>query len=168
MAGAKAVRGGHHTAGHVRVMRQEEEIMTEQEVRDICRLAVRMRERAYTPYSHFRVGAALLGVSGRVYTGCNIENASYPVSVCAERTALFKAVSEGEREFQALAIAGGPEGGALQYCAPCGVCRQAFQEFCPPHFPIYLAKSETDFRRYTSGAAAGSVWGRQPAGKLNL
>ena len=121
MAGVKAVRGGHHTAGHVRVMRQEEEIMTEQEVRDICRLAVRMRERAYTPYSHFRVGAALLGVSGRVYTGCNIENASYPVSVCAERTALFKAVSEGEREFQALAIAGGPEGGALQYCAPCGV-----------------------------------------------
>ena len=148
MAGVKAVRGGHHTAGHVRVMRQEEEIMTEQEVRDICRLAVRMRERAYTPYSHFRVGAALLGVSGWVYTGCNIENASYPVSVCAERTALFKAVSEGEREFQALAIAGGPEGGALQYCAPCGVCRQAFQEFCPPHFPIYLAKSETDFRRY--------------------
>ena len=107
MAGVKAVRGGHHTAGHVRVMRQEEEIMTEQEVRDICRLAVRMRERAYTPYSHFQVGAALLGVSGRVYTGCNIENASYPVSVCAERTALFKAVSEGEREFQALAIAGG-------------------------------------------------------------
>ena len=109
--------------------------MTEQEIRDICRLAVCMRERAYTPYSHFRVGAALLGVSGRVYTGCNIENASYPVSVCAERTALFKAVSEGEREFQALAIAGGPEGGGASILRALRCLQAGVSGILPAAFP---------------------------------
>ena len=122
--------------------------MTEKEIHEICEKAVSMREKSYAPYSHFRVGAALLGKDGKVYTGCNIENAAFSVSNCAERTALFKAVSEGEHDFQALAIAGGPENGRLQYCTPCGVCRQALEEFCPPDFPVYLAKSGTDYQKY--------------------
>lgn len=98
------------------------------------------RARAYAPYSGFRVGAALLGKSGTVYLGCNIENASYTPTNCAERTAFFKAVSEGEREFEAIAIVGGPEGGDTgAMCAPCGVCRQVMMEFCDPQtFRIIL------------------------------
>ena len=88
--------------------------------------AIAARENAYTPYSHFKVGAALLGRSGRVYTGCNVENAGYTPTNCAERTALFKAVSEGEREFEAIAIVGSMEGEKNELVTgPCGVCRQA-------------------------------------------
>ena len=94
--------------------------------------------RAYAPYSHFQVGAALLGVSGRVYLGCNVENAAYGPSNCAERTAVFKAVSEGERDFAAIAIVGGPGGKPQGPCPPCGVCRQVLREFCRDDFPIYL------------------------------
>ena len=93
--------------------------------------ALKGREKAYTPYSHFQVGAALLTKEGMVYRGCNIENAAYTPSNCAERTAFFKAVSEGERNFEAIAIVGGPEGKLPDaYCAPCGVCRQVMMEFC--------------------------------------
>ena len=100
---------------------------------ELIELACKGREQAYTPYSGFRVGAALLTRSGTVYLGCNIENASYGPTNCAERTAFFKAVSEGEREFESIAIVGGPgEGRTGEMCAPCGVCRQVMTEFCDP------------------------------------
>ena len=108
------------------------------------------REMAYVPYSHFRVGAALLTKSGKIYAGCNVENASYPAGNCAERTALSKAVSEGEREFEALAIVGGKEGESAKFCAPCGICRQVIAEFCPPDFKIVLGNS-AKFEVYTLG-----------------
>lgn len=98
------------------------------------------REHAYTPYSHFKVGAALMTKSGKIYHGCNIENAAYTPTNCAERTAFFKAVYDGEREFAKIAIVGGPEGTEPdQMCAPCGVCRQVMMEFCDPElFQIIL------------------------------
>ena len=110
-----------------------------------------MRTFSYVPYSGFRVGAALLTRSGKIYTGCNIENASYTPTNCAERTAFFKAVSEGEREFSAIAIAGGAQGAtALDYCPPCGVCRQVMMEFCDAKvFQVILVKSETEYRVFT-------------------
>ena len=100
---------------------------------------------AYTPYSGFRVGAALLTESGEIYTGCNIENAAYTPTNCAERTAFFKAVSEGERHFAAICIVGGND-----YTSPCGVCRQVMMEFCEPEqFKIILAISREEYRIYT-------------------
>ncbi|MCI1966338.1 MAG: cytidine deaminase [Oscillospiraceae bacterium] len=105
--------------------------------------AMNARKMAYTPYSGFSVGAALLAKSGKIYRGCNIENAAYTPSNCAERTAFFKAVSEGEHEFKAIAIVGGKAGAPLSdYCPPCGVCRQVMMEFCSPdQFQVILAKS---------------------------
>ena len=96
--------------------------------------------RAYAPYSGFFVGAALLTKSGKVYTGCNIENAAFGPSCCAERVAIFKAVSEGEKEFAAIAVCGGERGQIVGTFPPCGVCRQVMTEFCPPDFPVYLIK----------------------------
>ena len=94
---------------------------------------------SYTPYSNFKVGASLLTKNGQIYTGCNIENAAYTPSNCAERTAFFKAVSEGERTFSAICIVGGMNGIAVDYTAPCGVCRQVMMEFCDPkEFQIVL------------------------------
>ena len=118
---------------------------------ELIALALQAREKAYTPYSHFKVGAALLTKSGNVYTGCNIENAAYTPSNCAERTAFFKAVSEGEREFAAIAIVGGAENAAeLDYCAPCGVCRQVMMEFCDyDSFQVILAVKENEYQVYT-------------------
>lgn len=118
---------------------------------ELVKEALRMREYSYVPYSHFRVGAALLTQDGKVYTGCNIENAAYTPTNCAERTAFFKAVSEGERGFAAIAIAGGPENaGELDYCSPCGVCRQVMMEFCNPEtFQVILVKSETEYKTFT-------------------
>ena len=103
--------------------------------------ALAARAQAYTPYSHFKVGAALLCADGTVYTGCNIENAAFSPTVCAERVAFFKAVSDGCRDFTALAVAGAPEDKAPDAaCAPCGVCRQVMAEFCDPEtFEILLA-----------------------------
>ena len=111
------------------------------EEQELVRLALGARERAYAPYSKFQVGAALLTGTGRVYQGCNIECASYTPTNCAERTAFFKAVSEGERDFVAIAIAGGPAGAPVKRaCPPCGVCRQVMAEFCDPEtFEILLA-----------------------------
>lgn len=120
--------------------------MTEKE---LCREAVEAMKMAYAPYSHFCVGAALLTASGKVYHGCNIENASYSPTVCAERTAIFKAVSEGERGFTMLAIAGGAHGKIADVCPPCGVCRQVLAEFCPPDFPVLLVSGEDGYTRYT-------------------
>ncbi len=105
--------------------------------RELMELAIAARERAYAPYSRFSVGAALLSKSGKVYTGCNIENAAYTPTSCAERTAFFKAVSEGEREFSAIAVAGG-KAGESTLCTPCGVCRQVMAEFCKPDFRVVL------------------------------
>lgn len=105
---------------------------------------------AYTPYSGFRVGVALLTESGEIYTGCNIENAAYTPTNCAERTAFFKAVSEGERNFAAICIVGGKDGKLADYTSPCGVCRQVMMEFCEPEqFKIILAISREEYRIYT-------------------
>jgi len=103
------------------------------------------RERAYTPYSDFPVGAALLGRSGRVYTGCNVENASYPLSICAERTAVFKAVSEGERDFEAIAVV------TATGATPCGACRQVLREFGGPDgdLRVIVADLEDNLRTFT-------------------
>ena len=109
---------------------------------ELMNMAVDARERAYAPYSGFRVGAALLGKSGKVYTGCNVENAGYSPTNCAERTALFKAVSEGEQEFLSIAIVGGKSETIADFCAPCGVCRQALAEFCDGDFRVVLGTPE--------------------------
>lgn len=118
---------------------------------ELVRLALEAREMAYTPYSHFKVGAALLTKEGKVYKGCNIENAGYTPTNCAERTAFFKAVSEGEYHFSAIAIAGGAEDAKeLDFCAPCGVCRQVMMEFCDPEtFEIILGKSPSEYKVMT-------------------
>lgn len=105
-------------------------------------LAQQARKKSYSPYSHFCVGAALLTKSGKVYTGCNVENAAFTPTNCAERTAIFKAVSEGEREFEAIAIVGGRETEKGGFCAPCGVCRQVMAEFCNKDFKIVLGNEE--------------------------
>ncbi len=118
--------------------------------RELMQAAQDARKNSYSPYSHFCVGAALVTKSGKLYTGCNIENAAYPATVCAERTALFKAVSEGERAFQMLAVVGGKEGETAEFCSPCGVCRQALAEFCPPDFPVLLG-TPAHFEKYTLG-----------------
>lgn len=105
---------------------------------ELYALAEKARGQSYSPYSHFAVGAALLCSDGTVYTGCNIENAAYSPTVCAERVAIFKAVSEDRRDFTAIAIAGGPadEDNPRDDCFPCGVCRQVLSEFCPPSLEV--------------------------------
>lgn len=119
-------------------------------VQELVKKALDMRKMSYTPYSHFNVGAALLSKDGIVFTGCNIENAAFTPSNCAERTAFFKAVSEGVRDFSAIAIAGGPQGAdKLDYCTPCGVCRQVMSEFCQDDFQIIMVKSETEYKIVT-------------------
>lgn len=104
------------------------------EVKRLIQMAIQAMDHAYTPYSHFKVGAALLTKSGKVYTGCNIENAAFTPTICAERTAVFKAVSDGETEFEAIAVVGGPNGELKEtgdFTGPCGVCRQVLMEFSP-------------------------------------
>ena len=119
-------------------------------VKEMIRAALDARKKAYTPYSHYQVGAALLTRELRIYTGCNIENAAYTPSNCAERTAFFKAVSEGEREFKAICIVGGKDGVLTEYTAPCGVCRQVMMEFCDPDtFQIILATSKEQYDIFT-------------------
>ncbi|MCI5899965.1 MAG: cytidine deaminase [Hominisplanchenecus sp.] len=125
--------------------------MTRETEEMLVREAYAAQERAYAPYSHFMVGAALLAENGRIYRGCNIENAAYSVSNCAERTAFFKAISEGERNFTAIAIAGNLEGKPGDYCPPCGVCRQMMSEFCGKDFIILMARSLTDWKTCTLG-----------------
>ena len=113
---------------------------------ELCQAAVAMLDRAYIPYSHFPVGAALECADGTVFTGCNIENAAYGCTICAERTAIFKAVSEGHRDFVRIVIAGKSE----DYCVPCGSCRQVMMEFCQPNtFRIILAGNPGQPKSYT-------------------
>lgn len=122
--------------------------------RELITQALLARKNAYVPYSHFAVGAALLADSGLVYTGCNVENAAYSPTNCAERTAVFKAVSEGERRFIKLAIVAGNEtlGTPLPaIVSPCGVCRQVLIEFAMPEMIILLAKSEDDYETHMLG-----------------
>ena len=117
---------------------------------ELIRIAIAQLDYAYTPYSEFKVGAALLSKDGQIFTGCNIENASYTPTNCAERTAFFKAVSEGVRDFQAICIVGGKDGKLTEYTAPCGVCRQVMMEFCDYEtFPIILGTSPKDYKIMT-------------------
>ena len=115
------------------------------EDRELIRAAIRARGNAYCPYSGYGVGAALLACSGRVYGGCNIENAAYGPTNCAERTAFFKAIYEGERNFAAIAVVGGKHGVVGDIFPPCGVCRQVMQEFCGPDFMIYMGRSDDSY-----------------------
>lgn len=118
------------------------------EYRELIAAAVKAKESAYVPYSKFRVGAALLTKSGKIYTGCNIENVSFSATNCAERTAIFKAVSEGEKEFSAIVV----NGDNGNYLSPCGICRQVMAEFCDlDTFEVILANSEQDYRVTTLG-----------------
>lgn len=117
---------------------------------ELIEAAIEAREQAYAPYSHYRVGAALLTADGCVYIGCNVENASYGAANCAERTAFFKAVSEGKRHFEAIAIVGGMEGQEIKdYAYPCGICRQVMQEFDASDLRVLTAKSPRDYKEYT-------------------
>jgi len=118
---------------------------------ELSKTALEAMEMSYSPYSKFRVGAALLTKSGKIYTGCNIESAAYSPTNCAERTALFKAVSEGEREFAAIAVAGAPAGGEPQYCYPCGVCRQMLKEFFSDDCEVIIVKTSDDYKIHSFG-----------------
>lgn len=122
-------------------------MLNDNEIKTLIENAVKMLQRSYIPYSNFAVGASLMTEEGRIYNGCNIENAAFTPSNCAERTAFFKAVSEGESRFKAIAIVGGPGRIIKDYCPPCGVCRQVMQEFCNPEtFNIILAKDTDDYK----------------------
>lgn len=122
-------------------------MIPEETIRDLIAQAITARRNSYSPYSQYQVGAALLSEDGQVTLGCNIENAAYTPTNCAERTAFFKAVSEGIRSFQAIAVAGGPAGEEITHFAyPCGVCRQVMMEFCDPaEFQIIVAKSPEEY-----------------------
>ena len=118
-------------------------------IREEIRLAIDNLKMAYTPYSNFKVSSVLIGRSDKIYTGVNIENASLTPTNCAERTAFFKAVSEGEKEFKRIIIVGGKDGKVDDYCAPCGVCRQVMMEFCDPEeFEVIVAKDEDDYKLF--------------------
>lgn len=131
--------------------------MGKEEIQELIGEAFAVRERAYAPYSGYYVGAALLTKAGRIYLGCNIENASYGATNCGERTAFFQAVQEGERSFRAIVIVGGKREEGLEDCQvsdyayPCGICRQVMQEFCDADFKIIVARSLSDYRVYTLG-----------------
>ena len=119
-------------------------------IEELITAAKQARARAYAPYSGYMVGAALLTKQGEIVTGCNIENAAYSPSNCAERTAIFKAVSEGKRDFAAIAIVGGAKESEGEYAAPCGVCRQVMREFCDTEtFLVIVAKDESSYRLFT-------------------
>lgn len=124
--------------------------MEKEQIEKLIDTAIAQLAFSYTPYSNFKVGAALLTKDGKIYTGCNIENAAYTPTNCAERTAFFKAVSEGERSFRAICVVGGKDGVLTEYSAPCGVCRQVMMEFCrPDEFQIILAVSREKYDVFT-------------------
>lgn len=120
--------------------------------KELAQYALDARSKAYAPYSHYQVGAALLTLDGQVYTGCNIENASFGATNCAERTAFFKAISDEKRDFSGIAIAGGLEKQEIKSLAfPCGICRQVMQEFCGSDFRILMVKSVDEIQVNTLG-----------------
>lgn len=138
------------------------------EYRALIEAALAARQYAYVPYSGFAVGAALLTKSGRVYTGCNIESASYTPSNCAERTAVFKAVSEGEREFSAIAVAAGPVGEKVplaRYVSPCGVCRQVLREFDKGDMLVILCRDVDDYQVHTLSELLPFSFGEEDMGR---
>ena len=145
-------------------MNTQKEIMMKPE--ELIALAKEAMRHAYVPYSHYQVGAALLCSDGAVYQGCNIENASYTPTVCAERTAFFKAVYDGHRDFSAIAVVGGKDGVIAGFFPPCGVCRQVMREFCTDEFQVLLAGPDGDWRSYTLaellpvGFSAGKYMGQ--------
>ena len=135
--------------------------------KELIQKALDMRSFSYTPYSHWNVGAAVLTNDGKIFTGCNIENAAFTPTICAERTAIFKAVSKGTRAFKAIAISGGPSGEEPnEDCAPCGVCRQVMREFCDNDFIIFLAKSVDDYQTFTLRDLLPQSFGPKDLGKL--
>ena len=123
--------------------------LTKEQIRELGVKALAGLKNSYAPYSHFHVSAVLLCADGKAYTGNNIENAAYTPSVCAERCAFFKAVSEGDLDFTAIALFGGLNCIVKDYCAPCGVCRKVMREFCRPDFKIIMVKSEEEWKEYT-------------------
>ncbi len=128
----------------------ENVILPEDKIKELIQAAIDQLQFSYAPYSNFKVGAALLAKNGEIYTGCNIENAGYTPTNCAERTAIFKAVSQGVREFDAICIVGGKDGLLTEYAPPCGVCRQVMNEFCNPKaFRIILATDQDHYDIYT-------------------
>jgi cytidine deaminase len=134
------------------ILQQKGELLAKHEIvsrsmaKNLIREAIEEMKKSYSPYSHFQVGSALLTTRQKIYTGCNIENAAYGATNCAERTAFFKAISEGERDFSAIAIVGGKNGVISEICPPCGICRQVIREFVDPKsFLVILAKSEEDY-----------------------
>ena len=117
---------------------------------ELIKSAIDSLNFSYAPYSHFNVAAAVLASSGKIYTGVNVENASYPAGICAERNAIFHAVACGEREITAIAIVGGLNGQITDYCPPCGVCRQVMREFCnPSQMTVIIAKSTDEYKEMT-------------------
>lgn len=117
--------------------------------KELVSLAKKAAESSYSPYSEFRVGAALMTAEGKVYLGCNIENSAFGPTNCAERTAFFKAISEDERDFLKIAIVGGKDGCFNDFCTPCGVCRQVMAEFCSKDFTVILGKDGDKIRSFT-------------------
>lgn len=125
-------------------------MLDKEKIEELIGIAVEMTKMSYSPYSNFKVGAALLAKNGQIYRGCNIENAGYTPANCAERTAFFKAVSEGVKEFTAIAVAGGKNGELTEITAPCGVCRQVMMEFCDPKtFQIIMATDKDHYKVMT-------------------
>ena len=123
--------------------------MNQNQIRTLIETAAAQRQFSYAPYSGYRVGAALLAADGRIFTGCNIENAAYSPSICAERTAIAKAVSEGVQSFSAICVIGGHADESDDYSTPCGFCRQTLREFCAPDFRIIVAKNAADYKVFT-------------------
>lgn len=117
--------------------------------KELCKEAIDAMKNAYAPYSGYKVGAALLTEKGKLFAGCNIENAAYTPTVCAERVALFNAISSGERNFTAIAVAGGKDGVISGAFPPCGVCRQVMAEFCAPDFTVLVVTGEESYKKYT-------------------
>lgn len=117
--------------------------------KELCKEAIDAMKNAYAPYSGYKVGAALLTEKGKLFAGCNIENAAYTPTVCAERVALFNAISSGERNFTAIAVAGGKDGVISGAFPPCGVCRQVMAEFCAPDFTVLVVTGEDSYKKYT-------------------
>ncbi len=137
-----------------------EKNISPEQINTLTRAALQAREHAYAPYSCFAVGAALLCDDGSIYCGCNVENASYGATNCAERTAIYKAVSEGKTDFAAIAIAGGlKEQAPEDYVYPCGICRQVLQEFCEADFQVYLVKGVDDYQVSTLAALLPNGFG---------
>lgn len=121
----------------------------EKEIKEMIQLALQARKNSYAPYSKFHVGACLQADSGEYFMGCNIENAGYTATNCAERTAIFKAVSDGKRSFKRIAIVGGENDKEMEFCPPCGVCLQVMMEFCNPEtFQIILGNSKEEYKIY--------------------